>query len=301
MITDPKRAPFLWGVIILIFANIGFSSKAVIIKLAYRYHIDTASILAMRMLFSMPVFLIVALILFFRKDNTRLTLKQWGAISGLGILSYYISSWLDFTGLQYLSASVERLILFTYPTIVVLISAFFLGKKITSVQKWALVLTYVGVALAFVAEKGLGEQKNIWLGSAFVFGCAITYSFYVVGTGELVHRFGSVKFSCYAMLSATIPGVLHCYAVNGLDIFGFPREVYILMIWLVIVATIIPIFLIVEGIRIVGASNSSIIGFVGPVSTILLGYIFLGEKASIMQLIGTAIVLVGVYLVSRQN
>ena len=134
---NPKTThkPLLLGVIILIFANIGFSSKAVIIKLAYRYHIDTISVLAMRMLFSLPVFIIIAIILFFRKDNVRLTFKEWLAISGLGILSYYISSWLDFTGLQYLSASVERLILFTYPTIVVLISFFFLGKKLLGFRR----------------------------------------------------------------------------------------------------------------------------------------------------------------------
>ncbi len=299
MTKNATRPSFLLGVIILIFANIGFSSKAVIIKLMYRYNLDTISVLAMRMLFSLPIFIIIALILFVRKDNVRLTLKEWLAISGLGILSYYISSWLDFTGLQFLSASVERLILFTYPTIVVLISAFFLGKKITIQQKIALLLTYIGVAIAFVAEKGLGEQKNIWLGSAYVFACAITYSFYVVGTGELVHRFGSIKFSCYAMIAATMPILIQCYAANKIDIFHFTKEVYFLSFFLVLIATIIPIFLIVEGIRIVGASNSSIIGFVGPMSTIFLGYIFLNENVSVLQLVGTAIVLAGVYLVSK--
>ena len=298
--TQPAtRKSFLIGVIVLIFANIGFSSKAVIIKLMYRYHIDTISVLAMRMLFSLPIFIIIALILFLRKDNVRLTFKEWLSISGLGILSYYISSWLDFTGLQFLSASVERLILFTYPTIVVLISAFFLQKKITNVQKIALLLTYLGVAIAFIAEKGLGEQKNIWLGSIYVFSCAITYAFYVVGTGELVHRFGSIKFSCYAMIAATMPIIIQCYAANRIDIFHFPKEVYFLSFFLVVIATVIPIFLIVEGIRIVGASNSSIIGFVGPVSTIFLAYIFLNENVSFLQLVGTAIVLVGVWLVSK--
>lgn len=301
MIHSSSRNSFLSGVIILIFANIGFSSKAVIIKLAYRYHIDTISVLAMRMLFSLPFFIIVALILFFRKNNTRLTFKEWAAISGLGILSYYVSSWLDFTGLQYLSASVERLILFTYPTLVVLFSALLLKKKITGVQKQALILTYVGVVLAFIAEKGLGDQKNIYLGCAYLLTCATTYAFFVIGTGALVHRFGSVKFSCYAMLAATVPVLIHCYALNGLDVFRFPKEVYVLMIWLAIVATVIPIFLIVEGIRIVGASNSSIIGFVGPVSTIFLGYIFLDERVSWLQMLGTSIVLVGVYLVSKKQ
>jgi drug/metabolite transporter (DMT)-like permease len=289
---------FLLGVIILILANIGFSSKAVLIKLMYQYHVDTVSVIALRMLLSVPFFIITALWLSNRDRNVVLTRQDWLKISGLGIISYYVSSMLDFLGLQYLSATLERLILFTYPTMVLILSAIFLKKKITPPQYLALILTYIGIAIIFLFDKGLGEQKNLWLGAAFIFTCAFTYSIYVIGTGEIVQRIGSVKFSCYAMLAATVPVLIQSYIYNGMDIFHFPKEVYVLSAWLAIIATIIPIFLIVEGIRIVGASNSSIIGFSGPVSTIFLGYFFLGEKITPIQLLGTAIVLLGVFLIS---
>ncbi len=298
--TAPQTRFFI-GVILLIFANIGFSSKAVLIKLMYQYHVDTVSVIALRMLLSVPFFIAIAIWLARRENNVKLTFRDWLKISSLGILSYYVSSMLDFLGLQYLTAALERLILFTYPTMVLILSAIFLKRKITPPQYLALILTYIGIVLIFFFEKGLGAQKNLWLGAAFIFSCAFTYSIYVIGTGEIVHRFGSVKFSCYAMLAATVPVLIQSGFYNGMDIFNFPKEVYVLSAWLAIIATIIPIFLIVEGIRIVGASNSSIIGFVGPVSTIVMGHIFLNETITPIQLLGTAIVLIGVFLISSKG
>jgi drug/metabolite transporter (DMT)-like permease len=294
----PSRTRYLLGVFILVVANMGFSTKAVIIKLMYQYHVDTFGVIALRMLLSMPVYLAVAIYLARQKDNVPLTKKELLSVAGLGILSYYISSMLDFLGLQYISAGVERLILFTYPTMVLLISAFFFKKKITTPQYIAMILTYIGVAIAYVAEKGLGDQKNVVLGASLIFTCAITYSFFVVGTGELVKRFGSIKFTCYAMLAATIPTLIQSYFHNGMDIFHYPREVYNLSIWMAVVATVFPTFMIVEGIRLVGANNSGIIGFVGPVWTIFLANWLLGEPITLMQSLGTAIVLAGVFLIS---
>ena len=190
------RTRFFIGIFILMIANIGFSSKAVLIKIMYLYQVDTISVIALRMLFSVPFYIIIAYLLSKRADNVRLTLREWLMISGLGILSYYISSMLDFLGLQYITAGVERLILFTYPTMVLVLSAIFFKKKITTPQYIALILTYIGVIIAFVAEKGVGEQKDFIKGGLYVFTCAFTYSLYVIGTGELAHRFGSVKFTC---------------------------------------------------------------------------------------------------------
>jgi drug/metabolite transporter (DMT)-like permease len=294
----PSRTRYLLGVLILMVANMGFSTKAVIIKLMYQYHVDTFGVIALRMLLSMPVYLAFAIYLARQKDNVPLTKKELLSIAGLGILSYYISSMLDFLGLQYISAGVERLILFTYPTMVLLLSAFFFKKKITPPQYIAMILTYIGVAIAYVAEKGLGDQKNIVLGASLIFTCAFTYSFFVVGTGELVKRFGSIKFTCYAMLAATIPTLIQSYVHDGMDIFHYPREVYNLAIWMAVVATVFPTFMIVEGIRLVGANNSGIIGFVGPVWTIFLANWLLGEPITLMQSVGTAIVLAGVFLIS---
>jgi drug/metabolite transporter (DMT)-like permease len=144
----------------------------------------------------------------------------------------------------------------------------------------------------------LGHQPDMIKGGILIGTCAFTYALFVVLTGQLVHRVGSIKFSAYAMIAATVPSLIQSYIFDGLNIFNFPKEVYVLTAWMVIAATVIPIFLIVEGIRIVGASNSSIIGFVGPVATIGLASIFLNDKITALQLLGTAIVLVGVFLIS---
>ena len=294
----PARSRFIIGFLMLVVANMCFSTKAVIIKLMYIQHVNTFDVIALRMLLSSPVYIIVAIVLAQQKDNVPLTTKELLSIGGLGILSYYISSMLDFLGLQYISAGVERLILFTYPTLVLIISAFFFKKKITTPQYIAMILTYIGVAIAFVAEKGLGEQKNLVLGATLIGICALTYSLFVIGTGELTKRFGSVKFTCYAMLAATIPSLLQSWLYNGMDIFHFSPEVYTLSIWMMVVATVIPTFMIVEGIRLVGAGNSGIIGFVGPVWTIFLANWLLNEPITALQLLGTAIVLAGVFLIS---
>jgi drug/metabolite transporter (DMT)-like permease len=292
------RTRYLLGVLILVVANMGFSTKAVIIKLMYQYHVDTFSVIALRMLMSAPVYIVVAIVLAQRKDNVPLTKKELLSVAGLGILSYYISSMLDFWGLQYISAGVERLILFTYPTMVLVISAVLFKKKIGTPQYIAMILTYIGVAIAYVAERGLGDQKNVVLGASLIFTCAITYSFFVVGTGELVKRLGSIKFTCYAMLAATVPALIQSGIHDGMNIFNFQTEVYSLAVWMAVVATVFPTFMIVEGIRLVGANNSGIIGFVGPVWTIFLANWLLGEPITLMQCIGTAIVLAGVFLIS---
>lgn len=289
-----SRRSLLFGVLILAVANICFSAKAVIIKLMYRYEVSTQSVIALRMLFSLPVYVAVAWYLHRRTNNVQLTRNEWMAISGLGILSYYVSSMLDFWGLKYVTAGVERLILYTYPTIVLLLSAVLFKKTVTRVQYAALLLTYAGVVLAFVAEKGLGDQRNLLLGGALIFACAITYSFYVVYTGEYVHKVGSAKFTCYAVMAATVPALIQSYLHDGMDLFHFPRQVYILSGWISMVSTVLPTFLVVEGIRIVGANNSGIIGLIGPVATIVLGYVFLGEPITPLQVLGTGVVLVGV-------
>ncbi len=294
----PTKTRFLFGVFILVIANIGFSSKAVIIKLMYIHQVDTISVMALRLIFSLPFYIVIAFFVSKDEANVRLTTREWLMIGGLGILSYYISSMLDFLGLQYVSAGVERLMLFTYPTMVVILSAIFFKKKITPPQYIALILTYIGVIIAFIAEKGLGEQKDMEKGAFYILTCAFTYSLYVVGTGQLAQRVGSIKFTCYAMIAATIPTLIQSAVYNGVDIFHYPQEIYWLTLWLVVIATVIPTFLIVEGIRLVGASNSSIIGFVGPVSTIFLANFYLNEKITLLQLLGTGIVLFGVFLIT---
>jgi drug/metabolite transporter (DMT)-like permease len=297
-LTLNTKTRYLLGIILLVIANVCFSAKAVIIKLMYRYEIDTQSVIALRMLFALPFYVAAAIYLSRRSENVQLTRREWVAISGLGILSYYVSSMLDFLGLQYVTASVERLVLFTYPTMVLILSAVLFKRRIVPVQYLALVLTYIGVVLAFAAEQGFAGQRDLVKGGLLVFGCAFTYSFYVVFTGEYVHKVGSAKFTSYAVMAATIPAMIQIGVHNQFDIFHYPLPVYTLAGWLAVVATVIPTFLIVEGIRVVGANNSGIIGFVGPVATILLGKVFLDEPITGLQLLGTVVVLIGISLLS---
>ncbi|MFM2268986.1 MAG: hypothetical protein RL757_2427 [Bacteroidota bacterium] len=298
------RTRFGIGVLILMISSICFSTKAILIKLMYLHHVDTISVITLRMFFSLPFYVII---LFFlnrqeRKNNAPPVAKSDILKIGLlGILSYYVSSMLDFWGLKYISAGVERLILFTYPTIVIILSAIFFKKKITTPQYLALLLTYFGVAITFLAERGLGEQKNFAFGAMLIACCAFTYAFFVLFTSEVAKRVGSLQFTCYAMIGATIPTLIQSIWYNGMDIFNFSSEIYGLTVWLVLVATLIPTFFLVEGIRVVGAANSSIIGFVGPVSTIFLANIFLSERITVWQLVGTALVLLGISLVTRKG
>ena len=295
------RKGFLWGILMLIIANICFSAKAVIIKLLYKEGITTESVIALRMIIALPFYLGTIVWLGRREQNVRLTMREWLAISGLGILSYYISSMLDFMGLQYVTAGVERLILYTYPTMVLVFSALLFKQKVTRTQIFALVITYTGVILAFVAEKGLGVQRDLIKGGLLIFTCAITYSVYVVYTGQYARKVGSAKFTSYAVIAATVPAIIQSWWCEGLDLFHFSGEVYWLGIWLGVVATVVPTFLIVEGIRVIGANNSGIVGFVGPVSTIVLANIFLGEAITPLQLVGTVVVLGGVFLLTTRS
>lgn len=295
------RLQLLGGALVFLGA-IFFSSKAVIVKLAYQYPVDSISLLTLRFLFALPVYLLIHA---FSKKSRR----KYGPISRrdgwkvllYGILGYYLASLLDFLGLQYITASMERLILFLYPTIVVLASAFFFRARITRAQILALLLTYIGIGMAFWEGLHLSGQENFALGGLLVFLCSICYAFYLLGSGELIPRLGTIRFTTMALTASSITVLLHHLIFYQWDLFGFPGQVYALAILMALVATVLPTFLVSEGIRLIGASNASIVGSVGPISTIVLAYIFLEERLGVLQLIGTVIVISGVLLVSLQR
>ncbi len=290
------------GAILVFVGAILFSAKAVLIKLTYSYYkIDSASLLTLRMLFALPFYILVAIVLNKRKSNISLNSKNWLHLAILGITGYYIASIFDFEGLQYVSASVERIILFIYPTIVVVWSAIVFNRKITSVQYFALILTYIGLSIALYNDIQSGAQKDLMKGGLFIFISAITYAGYMVYGGELIPKLGSMKFTCYAMMFATLAIVIHFLIVHGFNIFNFPPEVYWFALIMGIFSTVIPTFMISEGINMVGSGNASIIAGIGPISTIVLAYFFLNESFSLIQLLGTCIVLTGVLKVSSKK
>lgn len=278
-----------------------FSSKAVMVKMAYQYNVSSIHLLLFRMLFSLPFYIII-LLLDNRKREVKVILKNkdylW--LFFFGFIGYYLASYFDFLGLQYIEASLERIILFVYPTLVLLINRLFFKEKVTKHQVWAILLTYIGVVLAF----GSGSQVfdyTLLLGGVLVFLSALTYASYLVGSGWLIPRFGVKTFTSYAMIVSTICVVIHYLLVDRTSIFIYPKEVYYLGFLMAIIATLIPSFLVSYAIQKIGASNFSILGSIGPFSTIVLAIIFLNESMSFWQFIGAIIVVVGVRMVVKKN
>ncbi len=287
------------GAILIFVGAVCFSAKAVMVKLSYLHEVDAITVLTLRMLFSLPFYLVI---LFLNRKKLRetqhsLTRKDWINIGLMGVLGYYLASIFDFVGLEYVTAGLERLILFVYPTLVVLISAVFLKKKIGRVEYLALGLTYCGVFIVFF-DDAVVAQKNVVLGSLFIFASALTYAFYLVGTGQLTPKLGSVNYTALSMIVSTIAVFLHYALVADVQDLFTNREVVWLAVNMAVFSTVIPSFLIAEGIRLMGSGPASIVASVGPVSTILLAYVFLGESFGFIQFVGTIFVLGGVLLVS---
>lgn len=301
------RQSNLFAAILVFIGAVGFSTKAVFVKLAYQYDVDSISLLALRMAFSLPIFIGVAWWSHQgQQDNYEIHGKDWLYTFILGAIGYYLASFLDFLGLQYITAGMERLVLFTYPTLVVIISAIFLKKKIKKVHYIALSLTYVGIGVAFLehlqSDNHLGDtNEHFLLGAALVFGAALAYAIYLVGSGYILPRLGTLRYNSLSMSAAGLAVLVHHAVVNQLALFDFAPPVYYYGIAMALFSTVLPSFLIAEGIRIIGATNASIIGSIGPISTIILAYIFLGEQLGWWQWGGTLLVIVGILLISLQK
>lgn len=295
-----SQISYLVGAILIVIGSICFAGKAVLVKYNYiNYHVDTVSFLALRMLFSAPFYLII---LFFqnRKQSEvpKLTRKEWIWMLFIGLVGYYLASFFDFWGLSYVTASVERLILFVYPTIVVILSAIFLGKPIHKIQYLALFITYTGVAFAFVPDLRMGLQKDLVVGSGLIFLSSLTYAIYLIGSGEMIPKVGALRFTCYAMLISTVMVIIHYLISVGGTLLAYQSAVYWISITMAVFTTVIPSFMISEGIKRIGSGNASIIASIGPIATIILANIFLDEIINSWQIVGTFIVLAGVLMIS---
>ncbi len=276
-----------------------FSAKAIMVKMAYNYHIDTVSLLLIRMGISLPFYLLIASIESYRKRKNKLQLKDYGMLVILGILGYYLASFFDFSGLNYVTASIERLILFVYPTLVVIISAVFLKKPVNLQQIIAVGITYLGVFVAFYKYSvHAGVNTNISLGAVLIFGSALTYSVYLVGSGNIIPRIGSIRFTSYVMIISCLAVLLHYSIDKTANVFIYPKQVYWLGLGMAFVSTIIPSFMLSEAIRRIGATNVAIVGSIGPISTIIMASFFLNETITSFQLLGTFIVIIGVLTVA---
>jgi drug/metabolite transporter (DMT)-like permease len=294
---NKSRGWFVAGLALAIGGVVFFSLRPIFIKLAYAYVTDPVTLLALRMVFSVPFFVAAALWVRGGAEHRPLAGRELAAVAGLGILSYYGASFLDFIALQYIPAGLGRLLLFTYPTIVVVLSAVFLGKRVSRREILALALTYAGLALVF--EQSLqGEHRNFWLGAALAFGSSICYALYLVAGAEVITRVGSVRFTAYAMTAASFACILQFFALRPLSALDLPAPVYGYAIAMAVVSTAVPVFMTSEALRRVGANTVAIIGALGPVTTIAFGWLGLEEVMAPLQLLGSFLVLIGVVVIS---
>jgi len=294
------RKNLIIGFLVTFIGAVLFSTKAIIVKKAFAdIKIDALTLLTLRMIFSLPFYILAALFIHQKKDKAHLTQTQWFQVIALGLFGYYMSSYLDFVGLQYVSAGLERLILFLYPSFVVLINTFYFRQKITRIQQWALLLTYTGIGMAYVGELNADFNNGMFLwGSFLVFLCAVTFAVYIVGSGKLIPVIGATRFTAYAMLSSTAGVLVHfLLKYNGnLPQLSTPDN-WRYGILLSLIATVIPSFMISSGLKRIGSNNVAIISSIGPVSTIIQAHLILGETILISQLFGTILVIAGVLLI----
>jgi len=284
------------GIACALLGSIGFSGKTVIIKLAYQYDIDVMTLLALRMLFSLPFFVAMA---WWAGAPAAMTQRDWLAIIALGFVGYYLGSYLDFTGLQYISAGLGRLILYLYPTVVLLLSALFLKQRIRARHLVSLALSYGGIALVFQHDVTAAENfSRMALGTALVFAGAVTYAVYLIAGSPVVTRLGSMRFTAYASISASFFVIAHFMTTHGAASLVVAHEVYWLTLVMAVFSTVLPLWLMAEGLKRIGANQTALVGCIGPISTIALAHFFLGEAVTMVQLAGAALVLAGVLIIS---
>ncbi len=295
----------LVGCLFVLLAAFGFSAKSILVKLAYGYspELDAITLMLLRMAISLPFFLVVAV--WSNRpsnqisDSQRMRIQDWLLVMVLGFLGYYLSSLLDFEGLAYISAGLERLILYLYPTFVVLLSAAYYRKAINRHQGFALLLSYAGIFLVYAEQQIQSSTPGLLTGSVFVASSAMTFAIFMVGSGVLIKRIGALRFTAYSMTAACVITGLHFGMGHGGNSLHLPNSVYSMAFIMAIFSTVLPSFLMNAGIQRIGAGSASIISSAGPIGTLILAFFLLGEALTVTQLAGTLLVLVGVFVVSR--
>lgn len=275
----------------------GFAFKAILIKAAYRYGTDPETLLCLRMGYSLPLLAVMAWSLQ-RREPRRFTRTDWLELSTLGVLGYYLASYLDFLGLHYISAALERIVIYIYPTLVLLMSALFLGKPLTGRIMLLLGLSYAGVALAVAPDVHAG-RGNTLLGAALVLGSSLCYALYLLRSGQTVLRLGSARVTAYATGIACVLCIAQFIALRPLGALAQPWQVHALSVSMAVFSTVLPIWLVAEAVRRLGAPTASMFGSLGPVFTIALAWLVLDEPVNALQLAGAGIVIVAVSRLTR--
>ena len=294
--TQTPASKFSSGLLLAAAGSIAFSGKAVIVKLAYRHGVDAITLVMFRMLFALPFF--IAMAWWAGRCQAPLTRNDWLGVLGLGFSGYYLSSFLDFLGLQYISASFERLILYLNPTLVLVLGWVLYKRKITYRQGMAMAVSYSGVLLVFGHEVSL-VGENIALGAILVFGSAITYAIYLTYSGHLVQRLGSLRLAGLASTVACFFCIFQFVLLKPVAALDVVPEVIWLSMLNAIVCTVLPVLMIMMAIERIGPGLTSQIGMIGPLSTLTMGAFFLNETFNLWILMGTVLVLGGVFWVTK--
>jgi drug/metabolite transporter (DMT)-like permease len=292
-----RSGPQLWpGLALAMAGSIAFSGKAIIVKLAYRYGVDAVTLIAYRMLFALPLFALLAW--WAGRANVRLTRRDWQVVAVLGFSGYYLASFLDFAGLAYITASLERLILYLNPTLVLGIGALVYQRKVTRRQVMALAVSYCGVLLVFGHEVSF-RGANTLLGTGLVFASAISYAIYLVASGEEVRRIGALRLTGLATSVACLFCIAQFLLLRPMSALVVAPQVIWLSILNATLCTFAPVLMVMMAIERVGASVAAQTGMIGPLSTILMGIVILGEPFTGWIVAGTALVLTGIWLLAK--
>jgi drug/metabolite transporter (DMT)-like permease len=297
----PAQQRFATGLLLAIVGSIAFSGKAIIVKLAYRYGVDAVTLIMYRMLFALPIFAVMAW--WSSRGKAALTRNDWLGILGLGFTGYYLASYLDFAGLAYISAALERLILYLNPTLVMILGWLLYKKKMSSKQIGAMALSYAGILLVFGHEinvQAVNNSATVW-GALLVFGSAVSYAIYLSYSGEMVKRLGSLRLVGLATTVACLLCIAQFAVLRPLSAMVVAPQVLWLSLLNATLCTALPVLAVMMAIERIGAPLTAQTGMIGPMSTILMGAFILGEPLNLWIIAGTVLVLAGVYMVSRSR
>lgn len=280
--------------------TISFAFRPVLIKLGYAAHpVSATTLLFLRMTLSLPFFVAMA---WWMRGAAPIARRDWLGIAALGFLGYYLASLLDFLGLQFVSAGLGRLIMFLYPTIVVILSAAFLSRKPTRREVAALAITYAGIALVLSQQVQAAPETRMFLfGALLVFSSATCYAVYLVAGSQLVRRIGSLRFTAYTMIVSTVPAVVQFALLESPAALELPPKIWWYVILLAVACTVVPVLLVAEALKRIGANHFALIGALGPVTTVLADFALLEGSLSAVQIAGGALVILGVLLVSLKR
>ncbi|MFY7940110.1 MAG: DMT family transporter [Burkholderiaceae bacterium] len=294
--SEPHRPSLSAGLALAMAGSVAFSGKAIIVKLAYRHGVDAVTLIMYRMLFALPLFVLLAW--WASRGKAPLNRRDWINVLCLGFCGYYLASFLDFAGLQYISASLERLILYLNPTLVLLLGVVFFKKKTTPRALLGMAVSYSGICLVFAHEVTL-VGNNTALGAALVFGSAVSYAVYLSYSGEVVQRLGAMRLTGLATTVACLLCIAQFAALRPYTALWVAPEVIGLSVLNATLCTFAPVLMVMLAIERIGATRTAQTGMVGPLSTLLMGALILGEPFTVWIALGTALVLLGIWVFSR--